>query len=868
MKTRVKKLIAAILFLVGLNLSTEARHIAGGEMSYVYLGIGSNANSGRYKIIMRLYRDCQTTGADFDRPASITIYQTGQTNIYQDLKVPLLRIEEVQLTSPGPCIDNAPIVCYQIGIYEWEVELPFATQGYTIAYQRCCRIENITNVVSSSNTGATYVATIPGTTTFPQAPVNSTPVFRGSDTVLICQDNPFVYDFSATDVDGDSLVYTFDEAYDYANTVTPQPAVAGPPPYVSLPYSFGFSAFSPMGTGVTLNKSTGLMSGIAPAAGIYVVTVTVLEFRAGILLNSHRKDLHVKVAACSIAAADLQPEYVSCDGFEITFQNRSNSPLIQTFFWDFGLPGTSDTSNQARPTFTFPDTGTYRVTLITNRGKDCSDTAVTIARVYPGFFPGFDVQEGCKDVPLRFNDRTTTRYGVVDFWRWSFGNPQVNPDTSILQNPVYTYPALGSYEVQLIVGSSKGCRDTVEQQVNVLARPPLLVSNDTILCNLDTIRLSAIGAGVVSWSPNIAISDIASANPLVSPDQSITYYVTLTSAPGCVNSDSVFIDVRSTVNVNAGNDTTICLTDSIRLNTISDGLTYQWQPTASLNDPNAKNPVARPAGNTTYTVVANIGRCEATDAMTVNTVPYPAVQVSNDETICFGDSVQIFASGGSFYRWIPATGLSDNDIPNPIAKPLVSTYYRVAVRNEGGCPKAAFDSVLVTVIPPVRAFAGNDTTVVVGQPLQLNASGGDVYVWSPTTGLTNHLISNPIANLNDNISYILRVATDDGCFAFDTLNVRVFKTAPDIFVPTGFTPNGDGLNDFLVPIPAGISEFEYFRVYNRYGQLVFSTTEVGKGWDGKIAGKDQGSDTFAWYVKGRDYTGKAIFKKGTSTLIR
>jgi gliding motility-associated-like protein len=98
--------------------------------------------------------------------------------------------------------------------------------------------------------------------------------------------------------------------------------------------------------------------------------------------------------------------------------------------------------------------------------------------------------------------------------------------------------------------------------------------------------------------------------------------------------------------------------------------------------------------------------------------------------------------------------------------------------------------------------------------------------------------------------------------------VRVFKTAPDIFVPTGFTPNGDGLNDFLVPIPAGISEFEYFRVYNRYGQLVFSTTEVGKGWDGKIAGKDQGSDTFAWYVKGRDYTGKAIFKKGTSTLIR
>jgi gliding motility-associated-like protein len=116
--------------------------------------------------------------------------------------------------------------------------------------------------------------------------------------------------------------------------------------------------------------------------------------------------------------------------------------------------------------------------------------------------------------------------------------------------------------------------------------------------------------------------------------------------------------------------------------------------------------------------------------------------------------------------------------------------------------------------------------------------------------------------------YILRVTTADGCFAFDTLNVRVFKTDPDIFVPTAFTPNGDGLNDQLLPIPAGISQYEYFRVYNRYGQLVFSTTEVGKGWDGKIAGKEQGSDTFAWYVKGRDYTGKTIFKKGSSTLIR
>lgn len=869
MKTNLNKKLFLLFILSGFLIQAEARHIAGGEMSYVYLGPGSNATTGKYRITLRLYRDCQSSGAQLDATASITIFQNNSSAIFQDLRVPLGNISVVQLTSPGPCIDNAPIVCYEIGTYVTETELPFIATGYTIAYQRCCRIENINNVQNSSNTGGTYVATVPGLNTSPTAPRNSTPSFNGSDTVLVCQDNPLFYDFSAKDSDGDSLAYIFDQAYDYDNLNTPQPATAAPPPYSSLPYNFGFSAQQPMGPDITLNSNTGIMSGVAPAAGIYVVTVSVLEFRQGILINRHRKDLHIKVAPCSIAAADLQPEYVTCDGFTLTFQNRSNSPLIRTYFWDFGITGsTTDTSNQQRPTFTFPDTGVYRVRLITNRGEDCSDTAITIAKVFPGFFPAFTAEDGCRNVPLRFTDNTTTQYGVVDFWRWSFGNPQINPDTSRLQNPTYVYPAIGTYDIQLIVGSSKGCRDTIDKVLNVLNKPPLLVSNDTLLCSLDTLQLNAVGNGTFSWSPNIAINDLNIPNPLVSPDFTTKYYVTLTSAPGCTNTDSVLVNVKQFVTLNAGNDTTICLTDTFRLNPSSDGLRFSWQPVASLSNPNIRNPLARPTGTTIYSVIANIGSCQATDAFTVTTVPYPRVTVSNDTVLCFGDSAQLFASGGISYRWIPATGLSNNTIPNPIARPLNSTTYLVAVRDNEGCPKAAFDSVRVRVIPPVPAFAGNDTAVVVGQPLQLNASGGTYYFWSPTTGLSNRDIPNPVADLNEDISYILRVTTLEGCFAFDTLNVRVFKTAPDIFVPTAFTPNGDRLNDFLVPITAGISELEFFRVYNRWGELVFSTTEVGKGWDGRISGREQGSDTFVWYVKGRDYTGKAIFKKGNSTLIR
>jgi gliding motility-associated-like protein len=365
------------------------------------------------------------------------------------------------------------------------------------------------------------------------------------------------------------------------------------------------------------------------------------------------------------------------------------------------------------------------------------------------------------------------------------------------------------------------------------------------------------------------ISNANISNPLVSPDQPTKYYVTLTSAPGCVNTDSVFVNVKQFVTVNAGPDTTICLTDSVRLNASTDGLQFTWSPAASVSNPNVRNPFARPtAATTTYTITSNIGKCQSKDDIVVRTVPYPVAVASADTSICFGGAAPLRASGGIDYRWSPSSGLSSNNIANPIATPGISTRYIVAVYDNKGCPKPGIDSVIVRVVPPIPAFAGNDTAIVLGQPLQLNASGGSGYRWTPSTGLNNPNISNPIASLSSDFSYAVRVSSPEGCFAVDTINIKVFNTNPDIFVPTAFTPNNDKKNDVLRPIPVGISKLDYFKIYNRYGELVFSTTEIGKGWDGRYKGNSPGSTTYAWYVQGTDYTGKTIFKKGTSTLIR
>jgi gliding motility-associated-like protein len=305
----------------------------------------------------------------------------------------------------------------------------------------------------------------------------------------------------------------------------------------------------------------------------------------------------------------------------------------------------------------------------------------------------------------------------------------------------------------------------------------------------------------------------------------------------------------------------------------SNGLRYSWTPASTLNDATAKNPTALPGpGTTAYTVLARIGRCIETDEVRVTTVPYPTVRLGNDTTICFATGAQLNAEiVANRFVWSPVNTLSNPSILNPIARPRSNTSYVLTVFDNLGCPKPSTDTIRVTVLPEIVAFAGNDTSVVVNQPLQLNATGGVGYLWSPATSLNRNNIANPLGIYNgsfDSIMYYVTVSDDNGCTDVDSIRVKVFRTNPQIFVPSAFTPNGDGKNDYFRPIAVGIEKINYFRVYNRWGQLVFSTTTNEFGWDGKINGQPQGTNTYAWVVEGVDFTGKVVRAKGTVTLIR
>ena len=278
-----------LLFIISCFLLTpvvHAAHITGGEMYYFYQG--RNGNLYQYTVTLKLFRNCGNVGAPLDQQASIAIFDkaTG-TSVWAQL-IPLTSTQILNLGSPNPCISNPPPVCYEVGFYTFSVSLPGTVNGYTVAYQRCCRIAGINNLSSSNSVGATFSADIPGTTPLATAPENNSARFIGADTVIVCANNYFTYSFGAVDGDLDSLRYTFCTAYEGGSQGNAAPNPPLSPPYIPVPYSSPFSSVSPLGSGVTINPATGLITGIAPATGIYVVTVCVTEFRNGIPIAVQR----------------------------------------------------------------------------------------------------------------------------------------------------------------------------------------------------------------------------------------------------------------------------------------------------------------------------------------------------------------------------------------------------------------------------------------------------------------------------------------------------------------------------------------------------------------------------------------------------
>jgi gliding motility-associated-like protein len=263
---------------------------------------------------------------------------------------------------------------------------------------------------------------------------------------------------------------------------------------------------------------------------------------------------------------------------------------------------------------------------------------------------------------------------------------------------------------------------------------------------------------------------------------------------------------------------------------------------------------------------------------TVYVNPLPVANAGPDAVYCFGTVIRLNGTGGTSYQWLPPTGLSATTIANPfVTMSAPGTHiYSLAV-SSNGCKSVKSDSVAITILPPAKVFAGNDTSVVINRPLQLNAIdvnnvGFNSYVWSPPFALSNSAIQNPIATFTNitngnGVTYTVTARTPNGCIARDDINIKAFLKA-EVFVPNAFTPNNDRLNDLFYPTLVGMKELKYFSIFNRYGQLIFTTSKEGEGWDGMFNGQPQPQGAFVWMVEAIDFDGNVHRQRGNIYLIR
>lgn len=782
-----RKWIFLLLFaILAFSPAVHATHIVGGELNYRYLG------NDRYEIRLTVYRDCYNGIPPFDNPASLGIFDAFN-NFYEEVLLVFRGSDTIPPTINSPCFIPPTNICYERTTYIDTVVLPPSAQGYQLAYQRCCRNYTIANIIMPDATGATYYASIPGTSTFSQ---NANPVFNNWPPPFICAGIPFTFDHSATDPDGDSIVYELCTPLNGGDTINPVPAPPNAPPYQTVTYQPPYSLSNLLGgtPPLSVDPQTGLLTALPSTVGQFVVGVCAREYRNGIYLSTTRRDFQLNVVPCpTLVVAALQYPLVTCGSNNVQFINQSIN--AGTYLWDFGLPGNSDTSTAFSPNFTYPDTGTYQVTLIAYSfvNPGCADTITGLVTVLPEFNGGYSYTKDTCTNEYFFTDTSSTNVGFISAWQWDFGDGA----TSAVSAPSHIYNT-GTYNPSLIVYSSRGCADTIQKSITV---SPLLNASMQITdarcygeCNgiLNAIPTGGTSPYQYQWNDPLNQSTQA-ADSLCTGN----YDVVITDDNGCTF--------------------------------IQQGLITQ------------------------------------PDSLQLSITVTPAYCGGN----CIGTATAnaTGGNGGYIYQW--------NDPQQqvtPMAGGLCEGSYSVIVTDQRGCSITAQGVIAYSdSIPAIDATA--DTNFIYqGQSTTLHAipSTGYSISWNPPGTLSSSTSPDPVASPSATTTYQVTITDANQCTNTDTVTIfvdEVLCLEPELFVPNAFSPDNDGYND-VFRIRGNTLSSVHFEIYDRWGERMFVSDDLNKGWDGTFKGKPASPGVYVYYLKALCYNKAEFFKKGNITLLR
>lgn len=551
MATRKHFLLFSLFLLLSQTLF--AAHIVGGGITYECLG--PNPNGMRYRFTMKVYRDCASGGAFFDNPANIAIYRGSyqDNTLFTNFAVALEGTEMLTVNEPD-CIDNLPFLCVEEATYSWERTLPISSsENYYIVYQRCCRTDAITNIFFPGATGATYYTEISAAA---QQLCNNSPVFDNFPPIVICNNYPLQVDYSATDAEGDQLVYSFCAPFaGGGNDQSPggvtgcggiQPAPPCAPPFDEVAFILpDFSPAAPMAGNpvIQIDPQTGVISGTPQLNGQFVVGVCVEEYRNGQLLSVTRRDFQFNVTDCAPQVTALvdydelptPKHYVikECSGTtSLTIDNQSlPASNIENFEWFFDLGNGNIVQNTTDfdLALNFPGLGVYNGILVLNGGLDCGDTAFIQVELYApaslDLGPDYSI---CEDTNIVLNAGPD-----FDTYLWQDGSTA----------QTFTAITTGVYHVV----ATDPCGNVRHDSVFVTGgtAPDIVLSNAS-LCPGASVTLTVPGFAQYAWTPGTGLSCTDCASVTVQPDATTTYNIVATTSAGCTATQTVTIEVLPT----------------------------------------------------------------------------------------------------------------------------------------------------------------------------------------------------------------------------------------------------------------------------------------------------------------------------------
>lgn len=757
-----------ILFVFAFPaLRCFATHIVGGEMNYHYIA------NNQYEVTLTVYRDCFNGVPPFDNPAIIGVYDQS-SNLVSTTQVFITHQQSVPNVINSPCLTPPTNVCYEVAQYIFTLTVPQAAI-YTITYQRCCRNSSIANLANVQGTGATYMAVITNPVI---AAVNSNPVFKHWPPTFICRNAPFTFDHSATDAEGDSLVYQLSYPFNGGSMSNAIPNPPQGPPYDSVVFLSPYSVSNPLGgIPMRINAHTGLLTATPAAQGQFVYGVSVKEFRNGIYLGETRRDFQVNVVPCpQITVASIYSPTIACGSLAADFQN--NSFNAATYSWFFGdTTATDDTSSMKNPSYIYPDTGDYIATLIAYSGINplCNDTATGIVHVYPNFITNFIASGIHCSNDYSFFDKSYGVNGFSDYWSWNFGDQT----RSTVVNPVHTYATSGEYNVTLITSTDSSCTDTLTRKIYILQNPTSDFSLKLDTCNfsLKTKQLSHF-AVAYRWSFGDETTFLGSetTHHYQNAGQYEVQLIVATDS-SCIDTSSMMVTIPPLPDPDFKFQVAPCdsLVQFINLSDNSNSFMWEFGDYTVSHD-NSPLHTFSLSGNIPVhlTAISQYG-CKATLNKPIYFISYKkadflAVPDTCNDLFSFKD----LSNHAAYRYWDFGDGTSSEDL-NPIHKYATEGEHTVTlyVNSQSACP----DSMKQTI--------------------KYESAIGE-----------------------------------------------------KVFIPTSFTPNGDGINDYFKPSIFRPCEIYKITIFNRWGQQVFQSNDAATvNWDGDFAGEKLAQDVYVYILE-------------------